>query len=97
MTGPPAPCPEWSHCAATAYVPPRTADTGLASFILRNGSRDRRTAVPLAISCWPSPMSWVAPVSADARLPADPRIRARAGFYGNRWQTVPRWFYNDHR
>jgi hypothetical protein len=35
-TGPPVPRPAWSYYAATAYVPPRTADTGLASFILRN-------------------------------------------------------------
>jgi hypothetical protein len=35
-TGPPAPLPAWPYYAATAYVPPHTADTGLASFILRN-------------------------------------------------------------
>ena len=30
------PRPAWPYYAATAYVPPHTADTGLASFILRN-------------------------------------------------------------
>jgi hypothetical protein len=35
-TGPPLPRPAWPRYAATAYVPPYTADTGLASFILRN-------------------------------------------------------------
>ena len=35
-TGPPAPRPQWPYYAATAYVLPRTADTGLASFTLRN-------------------------------------------------------------
>jgi hypothetical protein len=29
-TGPPAPRPAWPYYAATAYVPPHTADTGLA-------------------------------------------------------------------
>jgi len=36
MTGPPGPRPAWPYYAATAYVPPHTADTGLASFTLRN-------------------------------------------------------------
>jgi hypothetical protein len=35
-TGPPLPRPAWPYYAATAYVPPHTADTGLASFILRS-------------------------------------------------------------
>jgi hypothetical protein len=35
-TGPPVPRLAWPYYAATAYVPPRTADTGLASFSLRN-------------------------------------------------------------
>jgi hypothetical protein len=35
-TGPPLSRPAWPYYAATAYVPPHTADTGLASFILRN-------------------------------------------------------------
>ena len=35
-TGPPLPRPARPYYAATAYVPPHTADTGLASFILRN-------------------------------------------------------------
>ncbi len=35
-TGPPVPRPGWPYYAATAYVPPHTAQTGLASFILRN-------------------------------------------------------------
>ena len=35
-TGPPVPGSAWPYYAVTAYVPPRTADTGLASFILRN-------------------------------------------------------------
>ena len=34
--GPPMPRPVWPYFAATAYVPPRTAATGLASFVLRN-------------------------------------------------------------
>lgn len=33
--GPPRPRPQWPYYAATAYVPPRTAATGLASFVLR--------------------------------------------------------------
>lgn len=39
-TGPPVPRPAWPYYAATAYVPPHTADTGLASFILRNFDAD---------------------------------------------------------
>jgi hypothetical protein len=35
-TGPPPPRPAWPFYAATAHVPPRTADDGLASFVLRN-------------------------------------------------------------
>ena len=35
-TGPPLPRSAWPYYAATAYVPPHTADTGLASFVLRN-------------------------------------------------------------
>ena len=35
-TGPPIPRTTWPYYAATAYVPPHTADTGLASFVLRN-------------------------------------------------------------
>jgi hypothetical protein len=35
-TGPPLPRPVWPYYAATAYVPPRTAKTGLASFVLRD-------------------------------------------------------------
>ena len=35
-TGPPVLCSAWPYYAVTAYVPPHTADTGLASFILRN-------------------------------------------------------------
>jgi hypothetical protein len=35
-TGPPIPRPTWPYYAATAYVPPHTAGTGLASFVLRN-------------------------------------------------------------
>ena len=35
-TRPPVPRPAWPYYAATAYVPPHTADTGLGSFILRN-------------------------------------------------------------
>jgi hypothetical protein len=35
-TGPPIPRTTWPNYAATAYVPPHTADTGLASFVLRN-------------------------------------------------------------
>jgi len=35
-TGPPVPRPAWPYYAATAYVPPHIADSGLASFILRN-------------------------------------------------------------
>jgi hypothetical protein len=35
-TGPPVPRTAWPYYAVTAYVPPHTADTGLASFILRN-------------------------------------------------------------
>ena len=35
-TGPPTPRPAWPFYAATAYVPPRTAATGLASFVLRD-------------------------------------------------------------
>jgi hypothetical protein len=35
-TGPPLPRDAWPYCAATAYVPPHTAHTGLASFVLRN-------------------------------------------------------------
>ena len=34
-SGPPIPRPTWPCYAATAYVP-HTADTGLASFVLRN-------------------------------------------------------------
>jgi hypothetical protein len=33
--GPPLPRPQWPYYAATAYVPRRTAATGLASFVLR--------------------------------------------------------------
>jgi hypothetical protein len=39
-TGPPVPRPVWPYYAATAYVPPHTARTGLASFILRNFDAD---------------------------------------------------------
>ena len=35
-TRPPVPRPAWPYYAATAYVPPHIADSGLASFILRN-------------------------------------------------------------
>ena len=35
-TGPPVLCSAWPYYAVTAYVPPHTADTGLASYILRN-------------------------------------------------------------
>jgi hypothetical protein len=35
-TGPPIPRLTWPYYAATAYVPPHTAATGLASFVLRN-------------------------------------------------------------
>jgi hypothetical protein len=35
-TGPPEPGTAWPYYAATAYVPPHTADSGLTSFILRN-------------------------------------------------------------
>ena len=35
-TGPPIPRTTWPYYAATAYIIPRTADTGLASFVLRN-------------------------------------------------------------
>lgn len=35
-TGPPLLRPAWPYYAATAYVPSHTADTSLASFILRN-------------------------------------------------------------
>jgi hypothetical protein len=35
-TGAPSPRPAWPFYAATAYVPPHTADDGLASFVLRN-------------------------------------------------------------
>lgn len=35
-TGPPVPRAAWPYFAATAYVPPFTASTGLASFILRH-------------------------------------------------------------
>lgn len=34
-TGPPPPHRQWPYYAATAYVPPHTAATGLASFVLR--------------------------------------------------------------
>jgi hypothetical protein len=37
--GPPAPHLDWPHYAATAFVPPATADTGLASFVLRGFER----------------------------------------------------------
>jgi hypothetical protein len=36
QAGPPIPRTTRHYCAATAYVPPHTADTGLASFVLRN-------------------------------------------------------------
>jgi hypothetical protein len=36
LSGPPTPRTIWPYYAATAYVPPHTADTGLASFVLRN-------------------------------------------------------------
>lgn len=36
QTGPPIPRTTWPYYAATAYVLPHTADTGLASFVLRN-------------------------------------------------------------
>jgi hypothetical protein len=35
-TMPPTPRTSWPYFAATVYVLPYTADTGLASFILRN-------------------------------------------------------------
>jgi len=35
-TGPPLPRQQWPYYAATAYVPPHTAATGLASFVLRD-------------------------------------------------------------
>ena len=35
-TGPPLPRADWPHYAATAFVPPRTVETGLASFVLRD-------------------------------------------------------------
>ena len=38
--GPPPPLAQWPYYAATAYVPPATAKTGLASFVLR-GYRSR--------------------------------------------------------
>jgi hypothetical protein len=34
--GPPIPRTTWPYYAATAYVPPHTADSSLASFVLRN-------------------------------------------------------------
>ena len=36
QAGPPIPRTTWPYYAASAYVPPQTADTGLASFVLRN-------------------------------------------------------------
>ena len=34
-TGPPVPLLSWPYYAATAFVPPHTAETNLASFVLR--------------------------------------------------------------
>jgi hypothetical protein len=43
-TGPPVPVLSWPYYAATAFVPPHTAGTGLASFVLR--LRRRGVALP---------------------------------------------------
>jgi hypothetical protein len=40
QTGPPVPRTTWPYYAATAYVLPHSADTGLASFVLRNFDAD---------------------------------------------------------
>ena len=36
QTGPPIPRPAWPYYVATAYIPPHTAETGLASTVVRN-------------------------------------------------------------
>jgi hypothetical protein len=53
-TGPPVPRPVWPYYAATAYVPQHTADTGLASFILRNFGFDHfgNQVVQLSSASW---------------------------------------------
>jgi len=68
--------------------PFRHARPGASSVVIWSRPRLRRSWV--AASCWPSPMSWVAPVRAVARLLADLQITDQAGLCGNRWLTVPR-------
>ena len=62
-SGPPELRDDWPHYAANAYVPPDTADTGLASFVVRGFTSGAWRSE--AEACWLAPDNpnapWVEP------------------------------------